>query len=300
MIRLAARRLVQSVVTLAALSLLSFTLMVGVPGSYYDEARADPRISAQTIHLLRTKAGELGSLPSRYWQWCASVVRGEGGYSIAYQMPVLPLILPRLGKTLQLAAAGALLSWLMVVMLSLWAAKRGGWRLPVTSAVHAVLSAVPELVLACGLLAIALHLGWIRQNDIRLPAIVLGLSGIPMLLPQVSAALRQVAAEPYLMLAQAHGIRGWRYALIFWWRAASVPLIALAGTTVGTLLSSTLVVEIVCGWPGIGPLFLSSVEARDTHVVLAMVLLSCGLFVTVSLVSDLLLACADPRLRGRE
>ncbi|MFN7939804.1 MAG: ABC transporter permease [Bryobacteraceae bacterium] len=297
MMRFAIRRLGQGLLTLVGLSLLSFLLVVAVPGSYYDEARSDPRVSTETIRTMQARAGETGSLAQRYGQWLGSMVRGEGGYSIAYQTPVLPLILPRLRKTLELAGVGLILTWLIVLALAAWAGRGSRVGIAVSNSMYAVLSAIPELVLACGLLALALHWGLLRENDIGLPAVVLGLSGIPGLLPPVRAALGKVSAAPHLLLAQVHGIRGWRYFSMFWLRAASVSLISLAGVSVGTMLSSTLVVEIVCGWPGIGALFLQSIESRDTHVVLAIVLVSSGVYSVASTVSDLLVAAADPRIR---
>lgn len=297
MMRFAARRLGQALLTLVGLSVVCFVLVVAVPGSYYDEARSDPRVSEETIRLMRTRAGEMGTLPERYGEWLGSMARGEGGYSIAYQVPVLPLILPRVGKTLELAAAGLVLTWLAVLALAAWAGRGNRIGVAVSGSIYAVLSAIPELVLACGLLAVAFHWDSIRENDMRLPAIVLGLSGIPGLLPQVRAALGKVAAAPHLLLAHVHGIRGWRFFWKFWLRAASVSLISLLGVSVGTMLSSTLVVEIVCGWPGIGSLFLSSIEARDTHVVLGIVLVSSAVYSVSSMVSDLLVAAADPRIR---
>lgn len=296
MIRFAARRLGQGIVTLFALSMVSFVLMVTVPGSYYDGVRSDPRVTQETVQSMRDRAGEMETLPQRYGTWLASVAKGEGGYSIAYQVPVLPLILPRLAKTLELAALGLFITWVAVLALASWAV-RSNLAFLLSSAIQATLGAIPELVLACGLITAGLHWGWIRESDVRMPALVLGLSGIPALLPQVRSALVQVAGAPYLALAKTHGIHGWRFFLIFWLRAAGVPLVSLFGISAGTILSSTLVVEVVYGWPGIGSLFLSSIESRDSHVVLAIVLVSSAVFSATGILTDLFIAAADPRIR---
>ena len=86
----------------------------------------------------------------------------------------------------------------------------------------------------------------------------------------------------------------WRHVL----RAASNPLISLAGLSTAGLLSGGMIVEIILGWPGLGPLLYEAVLARDTHLVVAVGLLSATLLVTVDLVTDLGLVTADRRLRS--
>lgn len=296
--RFVARRLMQGALTLWVVSVVGFALMSLVPGSYFDEARLDPRLSPQTVEAMRNRSGELRTLPQRYGEWLVSCFAGEGGYSVVYQVPVLHLMLPRLVKTAQLATAGLALSWLTALVLGAWSANRAGKHAAaVADWLTSALAAIPELVLACGLMLIGLYAGLVREDNLTIPALALGMGGIPALLPQVRAGLRQVADAPYLELAWAHGIRGWRFSLLFWLRAAANPLLPLLGLSVGTMLSSSLVVEIICGWPGLGPLFLSSVETRDSHVALAVVLIASGLLITANTVTDILQAAADPRIR---
>lgn len=298
MMRFAARRLLQGALTLLLVSITSFLLMDLVPGSYFDEARLDPRLSPETVESMRSRSGELSTLPLRYCRWLASLVSGDGGHSVVYQVPVIRLILPRLLKTVQLSVAGLALSWLAALALGACSARRTRRSaVAVADGITAALAAIPELVLACGMMAVGLYAGVVRENDPSIPALVLGLSGIPGLLPQVRAGLREVAGAAYLNLAWAHGVHGWRFFLIFWLRAAANPLLPLLGLSVGTMLSSSLAVEIVCGWPGLGPLFISSIESRDGHVVVAIVLMASALLIVANTVTDLLQAAADPRIR---
>ena len=81
--------------------------------------------------------------------------------------------------------------------------------------------------------------------------------------------------------------------------AALNPLISLFGFSLGTLLSASLLVEVLVGWPGLGPLFLDAIFARDFAIVLGVVMVSAATLIAGNLAADLLLYHADPRIRAR-
>jgi peptide/nickel transport system permease protein len=83
-------------------------------------------------------------------------------------------------------------------------------------------------------------------------------------------------------------------------RAAANPLISLLGLSIATLLSASVVVEMVMSWPGLGPLLIEAVAARDLHLVVGAVMCSTALLIAGNLVADALLYAADPRLRARQ
>jgi len=109
--------------------------------------------------------------------------------------------------------------------------------------------------------------------------------------------MAEVLDAPFLLAAQGHGIPGrtllYRYAL----PAAANPLISLFGFSIGTLLSGSLVVEVVMSWPGLGPFLLEAILARDLYVVIGGVLLSTLFLVAGNFLADLFLYWADPRIR---
>ena len=120
--------------------------------------------------------------------------------------------------------------------------------------------------------------------------------GLPTVLRHVRATVAEAWEMPFIRFAIGHGIpraRLYRFAL----RTAANPLISLLGYSAGTLLSASLLVEIVFGWPGIGPLFLEAILARDLFVVVDTVLLSSVFLVAGNLLADALLFAADPRIR---
>jgi peptide/nickel transport system permease protein len=120
---------------------------------------------------------------------------------------------------------------------------------------------------------------------------------LPMVVRHVRAAVAEVLEAPFLRAAASHGIPRrtllYKYAL----RAAASPLISLFGFSVGALLSGSLLVEVVMSWPGLGPLLLEAILARDLYVVIAGVFLSTIFLTAGNFLADVLIYWADPRIR---
>jgi peptide/nickel transport system permease protein len=319
-VRYGLRRLAHGLLLLFGVSLLTFAFTELAPGDYYSEMRVDPSLSPEAVDALRRKAGFERPLPERYAAWARSVLRGEFGYSLAYAGPVAPLVKERLGATLLLAGTATLAAWLLALPLGIWNATRRGWQDALARAAMAALLIVPDLLLAIVLL-LAVETGAFpaggmaspgaaslpfrsRAGDVLhhlfLPAAVLTVGMLPVLVRHVRGAMVEAMASPFAASARAHGIPRqrvlWRHLL----PAAANPLVSLCGLSLGTLLSASLLVEVVMGWPGLGPLLVESIMARDQAVVLAVVMLSAAFLIAGNLAADLLLYRLDPRIRVRE
>ena len=312
--RYVAGRLLHSLFLLAGISVLSFVFAGLAPGDYFSELRADPRVSAGTVSGLRAHAGLDRPLPVRYALWVASVARGDFGESIAYNGPVGPLLWPRVGATLLLTGTATLVAWLLAIPLGIWDATwRGTWLSGVLKGINALLLSVPDLLLAIVLLVFAVESGWFpaggmaspgaadRFRDLAwhlaLPVLVLVVGMLPVLVRHVRAAMAEALDSPFALSARAHGIPRRRLLFRHLLPAALNPLISLFGFSLGTLLSASLLVEVVMDWPGLGPLFLEAIMARDFALVLGVVMLSGTFLVIGNLVADLLLYRLDPRIR---
>ena len=313
-----ARRLLHSLGLLLAVSLLSFLFAGLVPGDFYSVLRLNPSVSLETVSAMRARAGLTQSFPVRYAEWLASCAKGDFGYSLAYNGPVAPLLWPRAAATLLLAGLGTLLSWLIAVPLGVWnSVSRGN----VARLLLTILLAIPDLLLAIAVLILAVETGWFPVGGatshgfsemtlwqqvcdvawhLALPVTVLVLGLLPMLVRHVRAAMLEQMAAPFALNARALGIPRRRLLFRHILPAAANPLIALFGFTLGTILSAGLLVEVVLGWPGLGPFFLEAVIARDFAVVLAVVLLSTVFLLLGNLLADLLLYRLDPRIRRAE
>jgi len=313
------RRALQAILLLWGVSILTFIFSELAPGNYFDEMRLDPRISAETVASLRGAYQLDRPLPVRYLHWLASVLHGEMGFSFAYDSPVGALLWARARNTLLLTATATALVWFIALPLGIWStASRWRWPDRVVSWVTAGLLIVPELVLALGLLIFAVRSGWFPTGGLAssgsevlaplgrlrdtlwhmvLPVTALVLASLPVLLRHVRAAMREALDAPFMRAAEGFGIPRRRLVYRYALPAAVNPLLSLFGFSVGTLLSGSLLIEIVMSWPGLGPLLLEAILARDVYVVIGGVLLSATFLVTGSFVADLLLYWADPRIR---
>jgi len=313
------RRLLHSVFLLVGVSLLSFALADMAPGDFYSALRSDPRVSSQTVEAMRHRVGAGRPFLARYGEWVASSLHGDFGYSLAFNGPVGPLLWPRLRATLLLTATATLLAWALALPLGIWqATQHGAWRGRVVQFLVTILLAVPDLLLALGALVLAVETGAFplggivsrgfpamsttqQMGDVArhmvLPVSVLALGMLPVLARHARAAMVETMDAPFALSARANGIPRGRLLFRHLLPAALHPLITLLGLSLGTLLSASLLIEVVMGWPGLGPFFLEAVNARDFGVVLAVVMLSTTLLVFGNLAADLLLYRADPRIR---
>jgi peptide/nickel transport system permease protein len=292
------------------------------PGSFFDEMRLNPQISPETIAAMRARYGLDQPLPVRYARWMAAVVRGDLGYSIAYNVPVAPLLWARARNTLLLTAPAMLLTWLIAVPLGVWtAASRGRWLDKVVAAGSSLLISIPEIVIVIALLAIAVRtrvvpVGGMRSLDFQelstwgqvqdvmqrmvLPTLVLVLASIAVVERHVRASVLEVLEAPYIQAARGLGISRTRLLFRHVLPVAANPAISLFGFSLAGLLSGSLLVEAVTGWPGLGPLILEATLSRDLYLVVGGVMLSAVFMVAGNFVADLLLLASDPRIRAGE
>jgi peptide/nickel transport system permease protein len=314
------RRLGHAFFLLVGVSVLAFLFSTLAPGNYFDEMRLNPQIAPETVAALRAQYGLDRPLPARYASWVNSIIHGEMGFSFAYNSPVAPLLLVRARNTLLLTVTATLLAWAIALPLGVWSAERLG-HLPdrLLSWGTAALLVIPDLALALGLLVFAVRTGWLptggmasvdfetfstmhKLRDLALhmilPVTALVLSALPLLVRHVRAAVADVLNAPFLLAAAGHGIPRrtllYRYAL----PAAANPLISLFGFSIGALLSGSLLIEVVMSWPGLGPILLEAILARDLYVVVGGIVFSTLFLVGGNLLADLVLYWADPRIRA--
>ena len=312
-------RLGHALLLVLGVSLLSFVFIELAPGDFFDEMRLDPRISPATVEALRARYGVDRPLPERYGHWLISTLRGEMGYSFAYGRPVGELLWGRAARTLGLTAMAALAAWLIALPLGAFLASRVGHlsdRLGSTAT--SALLAVPDLAVALLLLLVAVRTGafptggmtsfhfdeldaWQRIQDVAwhaaLPVTALVLGSLAVLVRHVRAAVLESLRSPYIHAARGHGISEWRLLFRHALPAAASPLFSLFGLSIGGLLSSSILVEVVMGWPGLGPLLLDAILSRDIHLVVGPVVLSTLFLVAGNLIADLLIYWTDPRVR---
>ncbi len=311
-------RLLQSIFLLLGVSLLSFIFVEAAPGNYFDEMRLNPRITNETVAQLRQDYGLNQTLPIRYVHWLSSVSRGELGFSFAYDSPVAPLLWSRARNTLLLTGSSIAMAWLVALPWGiLSAAKRKAWIDHASSVIMAILLAAPDVLLALGLLLFAartrlLPVGglaslatksgmWPEVRDVAVhlfgPVLILGLISLPTLVRHVRAAMIEAIDSPCVHAARAHGIPRSRILCRHALPLALNPLISLFALSLGSLLSASLLVEVVMSWPGLGPLLLDAILARDVYVIIGSVMIASLFLIGGMLLGDVLLFLVDPRIR---
>lgn len=313
------RRLTHAAVLLLTISFLSFGLSQLAPGDYFDEMRLNPQISPLTIDGIRSEYGLDKPFPVRYGLWLESVFKGQFGFSLATGGAVGPLLWIRARNTLLLTCTASLLAWALAIPLGMWSAlKRGQWIDQVCGLVTSTLLTIPELLLFLCLLLFAVRSGrfpaggmisaggdgmdsWTGARDIAfhllLPAIGLAMVTLPALVRHVRSAMIEALEAPFILAARGHGISRPRVLFRYALPVAANPLISLAGLSVATMLSASLLVEVVLSWPGLGPLMVEAILSRDVYVVMGIVTLSSVFLVTGNLLADLMLFASDPRIR---
>lgn len=315
------RRIGYSVLVLVAVSVASFGLIELAPGEFFDELRLNPRIAPETVAGLREQYGLTAPPVTRYVRWLTAVGHGDLGFSLAYHTEVSALLWVRAQNTLLLTIPAMVVAWFLAVPLGVWCAvHRGGGADRLCAIATSALLTLPELLVAILCLVVALRTGWfptggmsssLQSGDLQfaarardvvvhaaLPVCALAGGMVPVVFRHVRASMLDVLDAPPLRAARGHGIRParllWRYAVPM----AANPLVSLAGLSVGMLLSASLLVEVVMGWPGLGPLLLDAVLARDLYVVIGASMLSTVFLVVGNLLADLTLFAVDPRIRA--
>ncbi len=313
------RRLLHGAALLLGVSLLTFLLIELAPGDYLSRLRLDPEVSAETVELMNERLALDRSPAARYLYWVGSLARLELGYSYRTGEPVLGVVATAARNTLLLGGLATLLAWAVALPLGIWAAhRRRHWGAVLSRGASSVLLAVPDVLLALALLLFALRTGWFPTGGMVsleferasalgkladfahhafLPTLALVLVSVPTLFRHVQASFAEVLRSPFLRAVRGAGIPVRRRILRYALPAAANPLISLLGLSIASLLSASLLIEVIMTWPGIGPLMLNAVLEQDAYVVLGGIMASTALLLVGNLVADLLLYLVDPRIR---
>ncbi|HST10923.1 MAG TPA: ABC transporter permease [Terriglobales bacterium] len=313
------RRVIRAVLLLFGISVLCFLFTEMAPGSFFDEMRLNPQISPETISSMRSRYGLDQPLVVRYGRWVRSALQADFGYSIAYNTPVAPLLWTRAKNTLLLNTVAMLLTWTISVPLGVWVAtrRRNAWDRAIDG-MNSILISIPEIVIAVALLAIAvrwrvLPVGgmtsvdhevlsrWGRGREIAthmlMPTIMLVLVECSVIVRHVRASVIDVLGTPFVQAARGLGIGNMRLLYRHVLPVAANPIISLLGLSLAGLMSGSLLIEVICGWPGLGPLILDATLSRDLYLVIGGIMLSTLFMLGGNLIADAMLLACDPRIR---
>ncbi|MFC9294606.1 ABC transporter permease [Streptomyces sp. NPDC057011] len=306
------KRVPSALLVLALASFVIFVILRLIPG---DPATtlAGPDAGPAAIEAIRGRLGLDRPLLSQYVTWLGDLVHGDLGPSYAIGGEVSELIGQGLGRTVELTIGALVLVVALGLALGLLGATgRGRGVRAAAQAVTTAALAVPPFVTGIVLVlvfAVGLRLlpagGYQSVLDapdiglqyLLLPAVCLALPSAAVLGRYLKDGLERALAEDYVRTATAVGVSRrrivWRHAL----PGALPPVVTVLGMQVGQLLSGAVLVEAVFAWPGLGMLAEQGVIRRDYPVVQALLLLLVAVFVAVQLLTDLVYAWLDPRIR---
>jgi peptide/nickel transport system permease protein len=312
--------------SLFALSFLAFVLIQLPPGDYVTSYIATLAASNETVDKnaaaeLRGRYGLDQPMIVQYWKWISGIVfRGDFGLSFEWQQPVSGLIWERMALTLLLTVATLLLTWGIALPLGVYSAVK---KYTVGDYIATFFSflglAVPSFLLALVLMYVAavkfgqevgglfsepyqnapwsLAKFWDLLKHLWIPVIILAVSGTASLIRVMRANMLDELSKPYVTTARAKGLSEFRLLMKYPVRVALNPFISTLTWLLPNLVSGSIIVAIVLNLPTAGPLLLQSLMSQDMYLAGAFVLLICALTLVGSLISDILLALVDPRIR---
>lgn len=320
------RRVLWMIPSLVAVSFLAFFLIQLPPGDYVTTyvatlAASNEIVDQRTAAELRERFGLDQPFIVQYWLWISGIVlRGDFGLSFEWQQPVSGLIWERMGLTLLLTTSTLLVTWAIALPVGVLSAVRQYSFADYFFTFIAFLGlAIPSFLLALVLMYVAVvHLGqdvsglfseeyqtapWslAKVQDllmhIWIPVTILAVNGTAGLIRIMRANMLDELHRPYVVTARAKGLSDLRLLIKYPFRLAINPLVSTIGWMLPQLISGATIVAVVMSLPIAGPLLLQALMSQDMYLAGAFLLLMCTLTLLGMLLSDILLALIDPRIR---
>ena len=318
-------RVFWSIPLFIAVSLMAFALITLPPGDFVTALIAQSASSGEDVdpaamQALRERYGLDRPFLVQYWAWISGVLKGDFGRSLEWNEPVSDLIWGRMGYTLLLTVVTLIFTWIIALPIGIYSAVR---QYSVTDYAFTTVGflgiATPNFLLALiGLYVSVVYFGvdlsgfqssefinapwsWDRLIDLAkhmwLPVVVLGTAGMASLIRVMRANLLDELNKPYVEAARARGLSEFALILKYPVRIAINPFVSTVGWILPQLVSGSIIVSIVLSLPTAGPMLLQSLVSQDMYLAGAFILLLSVLTVVGTLISDLLLAALDPRIR---
>lgn len=281
-----------------------FLLIHIVPGDPVEQMLGEGA-TASDIAALRHEYGLDKPLGTQYIQYWDGVIHGNLGRSLRLNNSVTHLILTRYPYTIELTVAAIFFALILSVPAGIWAAlKRAQWQDSSIGVVSLLGLSFPNFALGPILiLLVSIRLGWLPVSGagslphLVLPAVTMGASLAAILTRMVRTAMLEELGQDYIRTARSKGLSEravvWRHAL----PNALIPVMTLVGLQFGALLAGAIVTETIFSWPGIGRLTITAISNRDYPLVQGCILVIGLSYVLVNLVTDVLYAVVNPRIR---
>ena len=317
------RRLLYAFITFIGITIVTFALIHSAPGDPLLLSITRGTIAERTAAAVQAARHEFHldePLPVQYGYWLRGIALFDFGRSVNSRIPVTTIIADKLPRTLLLNMLAFAIAAALGIPIGLWSATRNAHLLDRASAISFfLLYSLPSFWVALLLMeffSVRLHILPLfgvtsdsypdltpsqqfidRMQHLVLPVITLAYGQLAIFARFSRSAVREVIRQDFVTTARAKGAGEaaviWRHAF----RNALLPLITLLGLTVPYLISSSVIVEDIFQWDGIGRLYFESIRARDYPTIMGLTVLTAISTLLATLVADLLYAAADPRVR---
>ncbi|SRR5579875_26 len=326
MLRFMTRRLLLLIPTLLAISMVSFAIINLPPGDYLTSYMAALASNGESIDPAQLQAfadhyGLGQPIYVQYFKWMSGILlHGDFGQSMEWQQPVAQVLWNNLGLTLIISISTLLFTWIVAFPLGVYSAVR---QYSIGDYIATFLGflglAVPDFLLALVLMYLMFSLFhqdvgglfspdyamapwslarfWDLMKHIWIAIVLIGASGVAGLTRIVRANLLDELHKPYVVTARAKGLPEYKLLIKYPVRQALNPFVSTVGWHLPSLISGSVIVSIVLGLPINGPLLLKALQTKDMYLAGSFVMMLSVLTVIGTLLSDILLAWLDPRIR---
>lgn len=319
------RRAALAVVTLFAISILSFAIIQLPPGDFgttyiASMSAGGASVSEGDIQAMREQYGLDKPMTVQFVRWMGQMLQGNFGMAMEWNRPVKDVIGDRLMLTVVVSLAAIIFTWALALPIGIYSAVR---RYSIGDYIFTFIGfiglAVPGFMLALIVLYVGFRYfdanvgglfspdladapwNWIKIKDmlnhLPIPAVVLGLSGTAQMIRIMRSNLLDELRKPYVMTARARGLSELRVIMKYPVRVALNPFVSTIGYLLPYIVSGSIIISLVLSLPTVGPLLLKALVAQDMFLAGTIVLLLGVMTVIGTFISDLLLMWVDPRIR---
>ncbi|MGE5263807.1 MAG: ABC transporter permease [Acidobacteriota bacterium] len=323
------RRFLLALLTVWAITVISFIIIQLPPGDYVTAYIASMSSSGSAVSqaeadALREQLGLNQPMYIQYLKWMGLILQGNFGMAMEWARPVRDVIGDRLALTIVISLAAIVFTWALALPIGIFSAvKRYSFLDYVFTFVGFIGLAIPGFMLALIVMYVgfvyfganagglfspefgdapwSMEKAWDLAKHLPIPAIVIGISGTAQMIRIMRSNLLDELRKPYVMTARARGLAETRVIMKYPVRVALNPFISILGYLLPQAVSGTVIVSMVLSLPTVGPLLLKALIAQDMFLAGTIVLMLGVLTVVGTFISDLLLMWVDPRIRaGRQ
>ncbi|WP_061808998.1 ABC transporter permease [Rossellomorea vietnamensis] len=303
-------RLWQSVVLLAIVTVITFFLMNLAPGGPSSMMRMDATEAER--EAIAEQLGLNDSVIVRYGAWVGDALQGDFGISLSSGEPVIERIIDRFPHTFKLALWTVFFSVIIGILFGILSARnRNTWRDHTINFTSVIGLSVPSFWLAIMfILLFSVQLQWLPSSGVGsgsltdeiksmiMPVIILSTATLPTIVRFTRSSMLEVISQNFIRTARAKGAKEKTVIYVHGLRNALIPVISIIGVLIPRLLSGTVIVESVFGWPGMGRLIVEAAQGRDYNLVMGVTVVVTALVIFSNFVVDIIYSRVDPRVKN--